>query len=72
MCNGLCVTAADVGVIADGVAYAHPMCPEHGEPHPFAWNGKFHETHDGLLRLCDCGAYEDEHKPDVREDYHGP
>jgi hypothetical protein len=29
-CDGLCVTAADLGVgRADQVAYAHPGCPEH-------------------------------------------
>lgn len=63
MCNGICVTAADIGVGGtDQVAYPHPDCPEHGDPHPFVWSGKFHDTHDGLLRLCGCGAYEDEHK----------
>jgi hypothetical protein len=61
-CTGLCVTAADIGVgPASQVAYGHPMCPEHGEPHDFKWSGKFHDTHDGLLRLCECSAYEDEH-----------
>ncbi|HKY59247.1 MAG TPA: hypothetical protein VJL80_14515 [Aeromicrobium sp.] len=29
-CNGICITAAEVGVIADGVAYAHPDCELHG------------------------------------------
>jgi hypothetical protein len=28
-CDGLCVTAADVGVPGHGVAYAHPGCPAH-------------------------------------------
>lgn len=29
-CDGLCVTAADIGVgRADQVAYAHPGCPAH-------------------------------------------
>lgn len=67
-CSGVCVTAADLGVIVsdpDAVAYPHPMCPEHGDPHPFVWNGKFHDTHDGVLRLCGCGAYEDEHSAAV-------
>jgi hypothetical protein len=34
-CNGLCLTAADIGVPEYGgnmIAYAHPECPEHGEP----------------------------------------
>jgi hypothetical protein len=61
-CNGVCITPADIGLPGyGGVAYAHPMCPEHGEPHEFRWNGKTHDTHDGLLRWCECGAYEDEH-----------
>lgn len=61
MCNGLCVTGADVGVPGPGIAYAHPACPEHGKPHCFVDSGKTHFTHDGLLRICECGAYEDEH-----------
>lgn len=61
-CNGLCVTAADIGVgNYDQIAYPHPMCPQHGDVHQFEWSGKTHDTHDGLLKLCVCGAYEDEH-----------
>lgn len=30
-CNGMCLTAADIGVPASGIAYAHPDCPEHGD-----------------------------------------
>lgn len=30
-CNGICLTAADIGVPYDGIAYAHPDCPAHGE-----------------------------------------
>lgn len=29
LCDGLCVTGADIGVPGPGVAYAHPGCPEH-------------------------------------------
>lgn len=62
VCNGLCLTGGDIGVPGyPGVAIAHPMCLEHGDPHEFQWNGKVHDTHDGLLRWCECGAYEDEH-----------
>lgn len=62
MCNGICVTAADIGVGGyDQVAYPHPDCPAHGDPHEFKDSGKTHDTHDGLLRICECGAYEDEH-----------
>lgn len=28
-CDGLCITAADVGVQADGIAYPHPGCSAH-------------------------------------------
>lgn len=57
-CNGLCVTAADIGVgNYDQIAYPHPMCPQHGDVHQFEWSGKTHDTHDGLLKLCVCGAY---------------
>lgn len=32
-CNGICLYAADIGVPEyGGVAYAHPDCPEHGDP----------------------------------------
>ena len=63
-CNGLCVTGADVGVGGyDQIAYPHPMCLEHGEPHEFEWSRKTHQTHDGPQRWCVCGAYEDEHYP---------
>jgi len=38
-CDGLCVTAADIGVgPTDQVAYAHPGCPEHAPK-----------------RVCGCG-----------------
>ena len=30
-CDGLCITAAEVGIPMDGVAYAHPACPRHAE-----------------------------------------
>lgn len=61
-CNGLCVTAADIGVGRhDQIAYPHPMCPQHGDVHQFEWSGKTHDTHDGLLKICVCSAYEDEH-----------
>lgn len=33
-CNGVCMFAADIGLpeYGDVVAYAHPDCPEHGNP----------------------------------------
>ena len=34
-CNGICLTAADIGLPGyGGIAYAHPDCPEHGDPVP--------------------------------------
>lgn len=30
-CNGICVSAADIGLPEyGGIAYPHPDCPEHG------------------------------------------
>lgn len=32
-CNGICLSAADLGFPeVGGIAYAHPDCPEHGDP----------------------------------------
>ena len=31
-CNGICLYASDLGLPYGGVAYAHPDCPEHGDP----------------------------------------
>lgn len=32
-CNGICLTPADIGLPEyGGIAYAHPDCPEHGDP----------------------------------------
>jgi hypothetical protein len=35
-CNGICLSAADIGLPEYSrpgeVAYAHPDCPEHGDP----------------------------------------
>lgn len=32
-CNGICLSGADLGVPEyGGIAYAHPDCPEHGDP----------------------------------------
>lgn len=36
LCNGICLTPADIGLPEYGgprvIAYAHPDCPEHGDP----------------------------------------
>lgn len=29
-CNGICLTAYDIGLTGGQIAYAHPECPEHG------------------------------------------
>lgn len=35
-CNGICITANDLGVdwLGDAIAYAHPDCPAHADQHP--------------------------------------
>lgn len=52
-CNGWCLTPADIGLPEYGgrgvVAYAHPDCPEHGDP--------LNEEPD--RGVCDAGGYED-------------
>lgn len=50
-CNGICMTAADIGLgeYGDMVAYAHPDCPEHGDP----MDAEPDED------VCDAGGLED-------------
>jgi hypothetical protein len=36
-CNGICLTAYDFGILADGIAVAHPDCLEHGVPPRKKW-----------------------------------
>lgn len=59
-CNGICLTPADIGLPEYGgpgvVAYAHPDCPEHGDPL---------EEHDDR-DVCDAGGFE--HLRYVREE----
>lgn len=60
-CNGLCLTAGDIGLGGNDVAYPHPSCPEHGEPHPFELGGA-----DRLGRLmCSCGGYQSDHEDQI-------
>lgn len=50
-CNGICMSAADIGLDEYGsmIAYPHPDCPEHGDP-----------VHDGPeLETCSPGEDED-------------
>lgn len=37
-CSGMCLTASELGVWVPGnpIAQAHPLCPEHGDPHAAA------------------------------------
>lgn len=60
-CNGICLTAADVGVPAAGnmIAYPHPSCPEHGlDPdHPFELDVTDGHGHE----ICRCGAVKSAH-----------
>ena len=63
MCNGICVTASDIGIYAPGnpVAYAHPACPEHGDEsycaHCEGW-GNFagRESESARLMCPMCGG----------------
>lgn len=61
-CNGMCLSASDVGIPASGIAYAHPMCPAHGDPeHKFV-----PASTDGAGRLyCQCGAIQVEHPAQI-------
>lgn len=57
-CNGICLTPADIGLpeySSAGIAYAHPDCPEHGDP----------QEEDGEAGICGSG---DEHQRYVRAD----
>jgi hypothetical protein len=63
-CNGICLTPADLGMPEYGgdrvIAYAHPDCPEHGDP-----------VKDGP-ELETCSPGQDEDARYVREeDVHG-
>lgn len=63
-CNGICLTASDIGLPGNQVAYPHPTCPEHGlDPdHPFE-----HESTDGHgHELCRCGGVRETHKGEER------
>lgn len=56
-CNGICLSGADLGVPEyGGIAYAHPDCPEHGDP--------LNEEPDA--DVCDAGGLE--HLRYVREE----
>lgn len=35
-CNGLCLSAADIGVPVPGIAYPHPGCEAHADPHDYS------------------------------------
>lgn len=60
ICNGICLTASDIGLPGNDVAYPHPTCPVHGgEPdHPFE-----HESTDGHGHdICKCGGVRESHQ----------
>lgn len=50
-CNGWCLSASDIGVgeYGDMIAYAHPDCPEHGDP----------QEEEPDFGVCDAWGYED-------------
>lgn len=60
ICNGICLTASDIGLPGNDVAYAHPTCPVHGgDPdHPF----EHAETDGHGHQLCRCGAVKEAHR----------
>lgn len=58
-CNGICLTAGDIGLGGNEIAYPHPTCPAHGaDPgHPFE-----HASTDGHgHELCGCGGVRETH-----------
>lgn len=65
-CNGLCLSAADIGIPEAGgntVAYEHPMCPEHGDVHPY----RFRKTDNFGREMCECGGYRTDHPDELSE-----
>ncbi len=64
-CNGICLYGADLGIPEySDVAYAHPDCPEHGDPmaeEPPYCNGEY--GGDDTCGSCDYCA------PEVEDDY---
>ena len=60
---GMCVWGSDVGVVpasGDMVAYAHPLCPEHGDGCEGYVPGERPDA-AGRYNCANCLAYEDEH-----------
>jgi hypothetical protein len=57
-CNGICLTGSDIGIPSNEVAYAHPGCPEHGDPHDFQLG---HADKVGRLICGRCREYQTEH-----------
>ena len=59
-CSGSCLTGFDVGVPYGGVAYAHPMCPLHGDadpwPDPAVALAACDVAIDGLVRKYESGT----------------
>ena len=58
-CNGICLTAYDIGLDVGGIAYAHPTCPAHGyyPDHPF----ELAETDGHGHEICHCGGVRASH-----------
>jgi len=58
-CNGMCLTASDIGLFGSDVAYAHPFCEVHGE----GCSGFEYSRTDGAGRpMCrKCGVYREDH-----------
>lgn len=57
-CYG-CLTAADIGLPGNDVAYAHPHCPEHGDGCSGFEIGRVDLA--GRMVCANCNAYQVEH-----------
>lgn len=61
-CSGACLTPADIGLPEyGGVAYAHPDCPEHGDPQPEDSENGVCGRGDESLRYVRADDIETEH-----------
>lgn len=63
-CNGMCLTASDIGLHGNDVAYPHPLCSEHGG----GCEGFDFHSWDAFGRaMCNCRAYQTDHTEQLTE-----